>query len=92
MFMSCFLSSDGAVLSEIYRQRLFPAILHRSIGIVVGERYSETNSSHQGRRVYRGHGGFDIVANKWAEIIKLVWCLLDLRSVTFEHRGIIRGI
>ncbi|KAB5593561.1 hypothetical protein CTheo_3027 [Ceratobasidium theobromae] len=64
-------NSDGAVLSEIYRQRLFPAILHRSIGIVVGERYSETNSSHQGRRVYRGHGGFDIVANKWAEIIKL---------------------
>lgn len=66
----------GALLSAVYHENEAPALidieLTRSVGILIGERYNEENSDHRGRKVYRGHGGFDVVANKWSEIANLV--------------------
>ncbi|KAB5593560.1 hypothetical protein CTheo_3026 [Ceratobasidium theobromae] len=53
----------GALLSAVYHENEAPALidieLTRSVGILIGERYNEENSDHRGRKVYRGHGGFD---------------------------------
>lgn len=65
-------SSHGALLLSAYNKRMhlaFSSVL--SLGILIGERYDESNPDHLGRNIRRGHGGFDIVGNKWSEIAKL---------------------
>jgi hypothetical protein len=49
-----------------------------SFGIVIGARFDLSNPEHRGRRVYRGHGGYGVVANKWSEIIKAVRRLREM--------------
>jgi hypothetical protein len=52
--------------------------LEASYGILVGAPYRLSNPEHNGRKVYRGHGGYGIVANKWSEIVKAVRSSLHL--------------
>ncbi|KAG9077793.1 hypothetical protein FS749_010265, partial [Ceratobasidium sp. UAMH 11750] len=46
------------------------AKLAASLGILIGERYDPSNLEHRDRKVYHGHGGYGVVANKWSEIVK----------------------
>ncbi|KAG9095290.1 hypothetical protein FRC06_009952 [Ceratobasidium sp. 370] len=41
-----------------------------SLGILIGERYDQSNLAHRGRKIYHGHGGHRVVSNRWSEIVK----------------------
>ncbi|CCO36664.1 hypothetical protein BN14_10806 [Rhizoctonia solani AG-1 IB] len=67
-------TSCGAVVCAAFHNNLSPGtvIPGLSFGILIGERFDELNPEHQGRKVYAGHGGFGVVANRWSEIGKAV--------------------
>ncbi|KAG8711771.1 hypothetical protein FRC11_001886 [Ceratobasidium sp. 423] len=58
----------------LFHDHLSPRIVNPglSFGILVGQRFDEDEPDHQGRKVYPGHGGFEVVANRWSEIGKAV--------------------
>ncbi|CAE6466428.1 unnamed protein product [Rhizoctonia solani] len=67
-------TSCGAVAWAAFHENISPSVADSSLsfGIVIGERFDESNPDHQGRKVYPGHGGFGVVANKWSEIGRAV--------------------
>ncbi|KAG9078586.1 hypothetical protein FRC06_008297, partial [Ceratobasidium sp. 370] len=62
--------TGGAVMHAI-NDLTTSTTLAASLGILIGERYDPSNLDHSGRKVYRGHGGYGVVANRWSEIVKV---------------------
>ncbi|CAE6435652.1 unnamed protein product [Rhizoctonia solani] len=67
-------TSCGAVVWAAFHNNLSPMTVAPglSFGILIGERFDQSNPDHQGRKVYVGHGGFGVVANRWSEVGKAV--------------------
>ncbi|KAH7330571.1 hypothetical protein B0J17DRAFT_678669 [Rhizoctonia solani] len=84
-------TSCGAVAWAAFHKNISPSMVDPtlSFGIMIGERFDEFDPDHHERKVYSGHGGFGVVANKWSEIGRAV----DLsENIPTFRRKIVRSL